>query len=142
MGIDYLHLPAGLEPPPMEGPGPFRAVLVLNQAVTGEWRERLSAWLVRSGCLYMMAWGPDSSAWDDSVDYANLSAADFGDVPDDRFVMTTWHDAEPLSETFWFAGHAAHHPTVDLNRTLIIDISPDAREAGMLAAYAEAQVLA
>ncbi|MGV9006813.1 MAG: DUF7684 family protein [Brevundimonas sp.] len=139
MAVTYLHLPAGRAPPSMEGSGPFKAVLVLDQFVTAEWQTLVSDWLVRSGCLYMMAWGPGCGSWDDSVDYANLAAADFAEVPDDRHVLTTWHDDEPLSDTFWFAGQCAVHPTVPFKQTLIIDINADGREAELLAAYSEAQ---
>ncbi len=89
----------------------------------------------------MMAWGVDCSSWDDSVDWANLSAAGPDEIPDDKFVTTTWHEDEPLSETFWFAANTAFHPTVLLNNLIIIDIGPDEREAQMLAEYSAAQAL-
>ena len=138
MSVTYLHLPAGQEPPQLNGLSPFRALLVLNQAVTDEWQTRVSDWLVRAGCLYMMAWGVACSSWDDSVDWASMSASNFEETPDDQFVMTTWHDKEPLSETLWFAAHAAYHPTVPLRDILIIDITPDDREAELLEAYSTA----
>ncbi len=87
----------------------------------------------------MMAWGIESSSWDDSVDVANLTVTGSDDVPNDQVVMTTWHDDEPLAETFWYAGFTAHHPTVSLDRVAIIDIGPTNREAEMLEAYAAAQ---
>ena len=139
MGVTYLHLPAGREPPVLNGLGRFRVVLVLSQEVTDEWQTLISDWLVRSGCLYMMAWGVACSTWDDSVDYASLSASDFGEVPDDQFVLTTWHDSEPLAETLWFAAHVAYHPTVALPDILIVDIGPEEREGELLGAYSAAQ---
>ena len=102
--------------------GPFKAVLVLEQAVAQDWQDQVSEWLVRSGCLYMMAWGEECSSWDDSVDWANITVTGLDDIPDDQFVMTTWHDDEPLAETFWFAGWTAHHPTVSLEDVIIIHI--------------------
>ncbi len=138
MSVTYLHLPAGREPPQLNGLSPFRALLVLDQGVTDEWQTQISDWLVRSGCLYMMAWGVACSSWDDSVDWASMSASDFEETPDDQFVMTTWHDEEPLSETLRFAAHAANHPTVPLRDILIIDITPDDREAELLEAYSTA----
>jgi hypothetical protein len=137
--VSYLHLPAGQTPPSLEGWGPFRAVLVIEQAVTHDWRSLVSAWLVSRQCLYMVAWGIDCSAWDDSVDYANISAFDFGDIPEDAHVMTTWHDDEPLSEAFWFAAHSAFHPTIALDRTLIVHISAEAREEALLQAFRQVQ---
>jgi len=106
--VTYLHLPVGHTPPSLEGPRPFKAVLVIEQQVTSEWQSLVSDWLVQSGCLSMAAWGFDCSSWDDSVDYANLSAFNFGEIPEDAFVMTTWHADEPLREEpnvgdGWFA---------------------------------------
>jgi hypothetical protein len=114
-------------------------VLVIEDAVSDGWQALVSDWLVASGCLYMVAWGRDCSSWDDSVDYANLSHFDHGEIPDDAFVMTTWHTDESLSETFRFAGHWASHPTVDLGRTIIIHVSPERREADLLEAFQMAQ---
>jgi hypothetical protein len=93
----------------------------------------------------MMAWGPESSAWDDSVDAANLSAlggeeAPCGkEIPDDDFVMTTWHDDEPLSETFWFSEHSAFHPTISINETIIVDVGPQARRTALIEMLKAAQ---
>ena len=132
MAVSYLHLPRGESPPKIETKRPYRAVVVLDQATSPEWRDAISRWLVESGCLFMMAWGPGSSDWDDSVDSANLAAFDGAEIPEDHFVMTTWHDAEPLSETLWFAAHAAHHPTSALEDTVIIDVTLRARAAVVL----------
>jgi hypothetical protein len=87
----------------------------------------------------MMAWGLDCGSWDDSVDWANLSRFDYGDIPEEAFVMTTWHDDEPLSETFWFAGHCAEHPTSDLGHTVVLHVSPMERRADLLRAFWSAQ---
>lgn len=136
--VSYLHLPPGQTPPDL-GINPFRAVVAIDAPVTDEWRDIISTWLVRSGCLYMMAWGLDCSSWDDSVDKANLAAFDYSDdIPDDKFVMTTWHGNVPLSEAFWFAAYAAHHPDVELTRTLIVDISHGNRRRQLLAEYDQA----
>jgi hypothetical protein len=114
-------------------------VLVIEQPFTGEWQFFVSEWLVRAGCLYMMAWGGDCSRWDDSVDDANGAAFTFGEIPDDAFIMTTWHADEPLRETMWFASHAACHPTVALDHTIIIHISAEDRRAELLGDYQAAK---
>ena len=107
---DYLQLPPEVLPVG-DGPlRPFLAFIFIRDTVTPEWQWAISKWLVAAGCLYMCAWGPDCSSWDDSVDYANLEAFSYGDIPEDRFVMTTWHDEEPLEEALWFAKYTAQHP--------------------------------
>jgi len=141
MNVSYVYLPPGSDLPSIGAAGPFRAVLVLEQAVADDWQGHVSEWLVKSGCLYMMAWGVGCSSWDDSVDCANHSVVGLDDIPEDRFVMTTWHADNSLAETFWFAGFTASHPTVPLEHIAIIDIGLTNREDEMLQAYEAAQSL-
>src|SRR5690242_18095729 len=126
MSVRYIHLRPE-EPPPSLGPAPFRAIIVTEACSSEAWRERVTEWLVESGCLYAVTWGLDCEAWHDSVDAANLREFEYGDIPDDRFVMTTWHSNEPLSEAYWFAGQCAFHPAVELERTMIIHLSDEPR---------------
>lgn len=70
----------------------------------------------------MMAWGHKCSSWDDSVDIANLQNFNYGEIPDSKFVMTTWHENEPLQKVFWYAKNAAFHPDVELANILIVHI--------------------
>jgi len=133
--VKYIHLKPGDIPPRLEDTVSFKAVVVIESDVTPEWQGQISDWLVRSGCRYMMAWGRECSAWDDSIDLANLAMFDYGDIPDDDFVMTTWHENEPLQETFWFAARCATHPSLELERTYVLYIAPEARENELLEAF-------
>lgn len=85
-----------------------------------------------------MAWGAACGDFHDSVDWAELAAFNFGEVPDENLVMTTWHEGEPLTEVFGFSAFAALHPTVELNHTLIIDISPEPRRELILTQFTDA----
>jgi hypothetical protein len=115
---------------------PFLAMVIIRDAVSPEWQWDVSQWLVAAGCLYMCAWGPGCSSWDDSVDYANLERHSYGDVPDERVVMTTWHAHEALEEALWFAKHTAKHPAVELDLALIIDVSHRDHREDALALWA------
>lgn len=137
----YLHLRPGEQPPPITAPR-FCAVIVAEQASGEPWRSQIAEWLVDSGCLYLVAWGVDCVAWHDSVDWALLKAFDFGEIPDDRFIMTTWHDDEPRSEAFWFAGHCASHPTVALCQTILVHVSQESEGPALLQGYRDAQEIA
>jgi hypothetical protein len=138
MPLDYLHLSPD-RPMPQMPSKPYRAVLVAEQAVSQVWRDEVVKWLVGSGCLYFVAWGIACEEWHDTVDWAVLEAFDFGKIPDDKFVMTTWHDKEPLSEALWFAGNCASHPDVDLADTVVVHVSPSERRAAMLELYRDSQ---
>jgi hypothetical protein len=113
-------------------------VVVLDQLVDPAWQLLVSRWLIATGCLYMLAWGPGCSSWDDSVDHANAEAFGFAGIPDECDAMTTWHDDESLEECMWFAKNCAMHGDVDLVRTVILQIGTEPREQALLGAYAQA----
>jgi len=137
--VRYLQLPQEeVHLPDLVGMRPFRAVVLIREMVSNGWRNRVSDWLVASGCLYALAWGEDCSAWDDAVDWANIDAFDTKPMPPERFVVTTWHEDETIEEVFWFATHCAEHPTVPLQSDLILDISSANREADATQAWASA----
>ncbi len=71
----------------------------------------------------MMAWGIECSSWDDSVDYANIESFNCENIPDDKFVMTTWHENESIEEVFLFSKSHANHSSVNIKNTLLIHIS-------------------
>jgi len=137
----YFQLQPEGELPDISGLAPFKAVVVLNASYSSDWQDEVSRWLVRSGCLYMMAWGPNCTTWDDSVDWANMHEHPDYEIPDDKFVMTTWHDDESLEEVFWYAqfNGSFSYNDVELVNGLIIDISEDNREAEMVALFEQAE---
>jgi hypothetical protein len=50
---------------------------------------------VNAGCAYVCTWGEGCSWVHDLFDLASIAA--------DRFVMSSWHASEPLSEALYFA---------------------------------------
>ena len=131
----YLHLRPGDTPPRLACTAHYKAVVVVDSEVTPEWQAQISSWLVRSGCLYMMAWGRKCGEWDDSVDVASLQM--HGSEED--LVMTTWHEDETLEDTFWFAEHCACHPTLVFEYTLVVHIALESKENEILKIYRAAQ---
>ena len=136
--MNYIQIKSGIKPPDISAFKPFRSVVIIESIVTSEWQNSISDWLVSSGCLYMMAWGFDCSLWDDSVDYSNLKASNFEEIPEDEFVITTWHDNEPLEEVFWFSKHNATHPSIDIQNTILLHISDSNKEEDLLETYKRA----
>jgi hypothetical protein len=137
--VEYLRILEGEPLPDVREYAPFRAVVVIDAAFSQAWQAEVSAWLVESGCLYMMAWGSDCSSWDESVDYANRDQFDDGEIPDEHFVMTTWHDGQTLDDVFWQAQFASTHGTILLGQTLIIHIAPSDRSDEMFARFLAAR---
>lgn len=135
---EYRQLVPGTPLPTVCTSSPYRAVLVIDTKVTPEWQATVSDWLVLSGCLYMMAWGENCRSWDDSVDEANIRQFFPAQLPDDKLVMTTWHEQESLREVFWFAKNGAVHPTVHLDRTMLVHIGSHNKANKLQKIYASA----
>ncbi|XQA69855.1 DUF7684 family protein [Xanthomonas sacchari] len=133
----YIHIKPGSAPPALPHE-PTRTIVVLDQLVAPDWQHLVSRWLIKTGCLYMLAWGDGCSSWDDSVDMANAELFGQGGIPDESSAMTTWHADESLMECMWFAKNCAMHAVVELERTVLLHVGPAAREQDLLDAYAEA----
>lgn len=138
VGIEYVQIHSESKLPDISNLAPFRTVIIVEEVVTQDWREKVSSWLVHSGCLYMNAWGTDCDEWDTSVDIANIEMFEPKDIPEDAFVVTTWHDNEPLEEVFWFAKHLAHHSTVKILNTVLLHISAANIEQELITKYNQA----
>jgi hypothetical protein len=110
-------------------------VVVVEQDVSPEWQVQISDWIVESGCLFMMAWGKDCSTWDGSVDWANIDCFEDGNIPDEKFVMTTSHANEPLYEAFWFCRFLAFHPNLELPSAYIVHITDVPREEELIGLF-------
>ena len=120
--LEYLRITNEGTLPDINRLKPYKSVVVVETNISSDRQAEISRWLVGSGCLYMMAWGRECSSWDNSVDFANLEEFSYGEIPDDAFVMTTWHESEPLEEVFWFAKNSAFHPSIELDNTLILHL--------------------
>ena len=138
MNLQYIHLIPEEAPPPLAHTKSC-AVIITEVSASESWRERTTEWLVQIGCLYAVAWGRECEKWHDSVDGANLREFDFGVIPEERFVMTTWHENDALREAFWFAGQCAFHPPETLTRTIILHVSGEPREVAVLQEFRESQ---
>ena len=136
--VTYIHLKSGDVPPKLEKVEYFKAIVLIEDDVTTEWRSQVSDWLVQHGCRYMMAWGKECGLWDDSVDIASLEVSDFKEGPDEDFVMTTWHEHDQIQDVLWYSNRCAMHPTLELLKTYILHISPVNREKHLLELFQQA----
>ena len=75
----------------------FALLLVIaDLAITDDERDAVSKEVVRQGCRYAVCTGHQCSRWDDSIDLVFLATSPDFSPPDDKFVMTTWHEGESL----------------------------------------------
>jgi hypothetical protein len=98
MTIKYLHLLPESDLPDIADLSPFRMIVLIEEDVSKEWRILVSTWIVKSGCLYMLAWAKECSIWDDLVEWANMQEFNFDGIQEDKFVMTTWHENDPIDD--------------------------------------------
>lgn len=81
----------------------FVVMIVVNDTtITEDERAELSAEIVRQGCRYAVCTGHGCSTWDDAIDFAFLETDPNFNPPDDRFVMTTWHENDSIEEVVEF----------------------------------------
>ena len=87
---------------PCDGEDFALLLVAFDESITADEQSGLSDELVKRGCRYAVCAGSDCSSWDDSIDMAYLATDPGYAPPDDRFVMTTWHDDEPLGDVAEF----------------------------------------
>jgi hypothetical protein len=141
MVMKYLQIQPESILPDIYVLNPYRAVVVIEALVSKEWQWEVSDWLVKSGCLYMLAWGIDCSSWDDSVDESSvMEYIELEKIPDAKLIMTTWHENESLKDVFEFSKNWATHPTVEISNTIIIHISENDKSHELLKEYADTSI--
>ena len=118
---------------------PFKAVVISEIFTSVDCKKIVSKWLIRSGCLYVMAWGRECGSWHDFVDWARSEDSNYDEIPEASFVMTTWHDDEPLAEVIWYAKYAALHLEVELQHTLFLHIAPNDKSGKFKRMYRKAR---
>ncbi len=83
---------------PFDG-GDYALLLINNDgSIRPTERVALSEEIVRTSCRYAVCTGFYCSEWDDSIDEAYVGSDPNFDPPDERFVMTTWHENETLND--------------------------------------------
>jgi hypothetical protein len=139
----YVRIAPGDPLPAIAQYAPFKAVFTVEVDCSNEWRNEVCDWLVGCGCRYAMAWGQNCEQWHDAVDWAELEASNF-EEDDSKFIMTTWHDKETLESAFWYAQFCAmfSYDDVELNETVIIDVSLADHQAEYLALWEQSKTLA
>lgn len=134
--LNYLHI-SPQDSLPDRKSAPYRCVLVADEKVNDKKMAEIADWLVKTGCLYFMAWGKQGTLWDDAVDKANLEAFNYEHIPDEKFVMTTWHDNESLYDVFFFALACTNHMAVNLEKTVILHIAKQPNQEQLINLFSQ-----
>lgn len=88
-----------LDPPFEED---YALLLIIGTTVaSAKQRYQIALNIVNSRCQYVVTFGHDCELWHDSID----ESCQDDTTPHGRFLMTTWHDNEPLDDVvdfFWW----------------------------------------
>ena len=79
-------------------------ICIVDESVKEAERAKVSTEIVAAKCRDAVCWGYECSAWDTAIDWAYLETDKNFNLPDETFVMTTWHDDEPVEDAidFWW----------------------------------------
>lgn len=116
----------------------FRLILVSDTTSPYEWKKAVADLLVNGGCGFAACWGVDCKEWHDAIDDANIDQFPEQDIPDEAFIMTSWHDDETIDEAFWFGKYCARSDSFDMHETVILHHGQIDRENELLELF-EAQ---
>ena len=123
--FEQLRRPFALET--SFGGEPFVALVnAVDTTITNDDRNAISDALVAAGCRYAVCTGIECSLWDDAVDCANIASARNFEPPADRFVMTSWHDEEPIEEVAEFTMKQTNFDGNEFNNYLVLFVGANA----------------
>jgi hypothetical protein len=81
----------------------YAAWIISNDSVqTFIERESVATALVSTGCRFAVCSGYECPEWDDAIDWAFIHPSEDFDPPDEKFVMTSWHENESIQEVAEF----------------------------------------
>lgn len=111
---------------PLNGSDFTLLLVVSDTSITDDERNFVSDEIIRQGCRYAVCWGHECSRWDDSIDWSEMSRYPDFKSPDERFVMTTWHEDESLDEVVEFLRWNTAFNHYDTERVLVLILGGDA----------------
>jgi len=118
--IEVLPHDAGSLDPPFEDD--YALLLVIaSPRVSGEQRDRITSDIVRSRCRYALTFGHDCERWHDGIDETCVGDGTAGG----RFLMTTWHDDEPIEEVVDFLWYNTACEDFEPERLAVVLIGAD-----------------
>jgi len=119
--LDYQFLPTDqpvVVPPAFQI---YKCLILIERKVGEAYQYEVSKLLVETGCRWSLSWGLDCISWDDSVDWANIDQFTGTTIPEDKLVVTTWHERETLEEVVEFSKQCTDHAGRVIEDTLVLD---------------------
>ena len=121
--LKYLQICPQQALPDLGDLAPFKAILIVDEAMPETWHWEVCRWLAKTACRHAVIGGRECAGWAESLEDANMEAFDYEAIPDDRLLVTTAMEEEDMDEVFWFAKHRATHPAYALVDAVILHVS-------------------
>ena len=132
-----LRPPYWLESP-FEGEGYVLLLHSDDPDVSSDVQSLLADQIIATGCRYACCSGVACGSWHDAIDFAFMRTDPDYQPPDERSVMTSWHEGERLGEVVWFAMNCTSFDKFVAERVLVVLLKPGpGREEELKAAVRE-----
>lgn len=117
---------------PFNGAAFAALLLVVDPMVSSEEQTTLAEQLVAQACRYAVCAGFDCASWDDAIDWVSVMN-EVDEKPGHGFVMTTWHEDQPLQEVVdFFRNWVSIDDQPPVNRLAIVVGEDDAQRTALM----------
>jgi|GEM_PF-2229936 len=99
-------------------------VVIASPSVSTKWRDQIISDIVNSSCRYALTFGHGCELWHDVFDETIVGD---GTEEPSRFIMTTWHDAEPIEDVVDFLCLNTSYDDFESERLAIVFVGADER---------------
>lgn len=79
-------------------------VCVLDDSMTNDERNKLALEIVAAKCRFALCWGFGCATLETEIDFAYIETDENFTPPDDRLIITTSHEGEPIDDAmeYWW----------------------------------------
>jgi hypothetical protein len=96
-------------------------LVITSPLVSVRQRNRITSDIVSSRCQYALTFGHDCEVWHDVIDETCVGDG----AGEERFLMTTWHDDEPIEDVIDFLWWNTSYEEFESERLAVVIIGGD-----------------
>ena len=127
-------------PPPTLAKKDGLYILILCRGdIDPDWQLEMAKKIALAMPVLAAAWGPGTTSWDDAIDDSAIIGQIEGWLPKDLFILTTWHDDEPLAETVDFLATNIKYEDAPIDKLLILNMGNTSAKPGDVAQMLKAR---
>ena len=96
-------------------------LVITSPSISVGQRDRITSDIVNSRCQYALTFGHDCEVWHDAIDWTCVGDGSVGE----RFLMTTWHEDEPIEDVVDFLWWNTSYEEFESERLAVVIIGDD-----------------